>query len=258
MQQSYYPELFTAFARLLGDPSARAASEVQPLFEAAIDTAPGTGAPHLGKALCCLYMGAAIEALDSLDLALRNGFGRGSETALYIEVGDPNADDEMLEFVLDLASTLFLRADILLALGRPQEALDQIDEVHKAGIAGLYAADVDAARAIAHVQLGQVEAAESALDDAENLDGTSERVLEARGRIAMAQDRIDLAVGIFSELLAMAPEDKDYLVLRARALIAANRVDDARSDLEAALQLIEATPMAKSETSEVSGLLKSL
>ena len=247
MQQSYYPELFTAFARLLGDPSARAASEVQPVFEAAIDTAPDTGAPHVGKALCCLYMGAAIEALDSLDLALRNGFGRGSETALYIEVGDPNADDEML-----------LRADVVLALGRPQEALDQIDEVHKAGIAGLYAADVDAARAIAHVQLGQVEAAESALGDAENLDGTSERVLEARGRIAMAQDRIDVAIGIFSELVAIAPEDKDYLVLRARALIAANRADDARSDLEAALQLIEATPMAKSETSEVSGLLQSL
>jgi tetratricopeptide (TPR) repeat protein len=257
-QEAAYPELFDAFAGILGDPSAHVASELLPVFEDVAAKAPEMAAPHLGRALCQFYLGARDEALTSLDRALEMGFGAEDETTIYIEIEDPDAEDEVLEFELDLGSTLFLRADMLLALGRPRETLDQLEDVQDAGISGIYAADVHAARAIALVQLDEVDAAEDALSEAEDWDEGSERVLEARGRIAMAQDRHDAAVGVFSDAIAVAPDDKEYLLLRARALIAAKRVDEARSDLKAALQLVEAAPVPDTEAQEITDLLSSL
>ncbi len=257
-EDTIYPELIDAFAGILGDPSAHTAKELLPAFESIMAKATDLAAPHLGRALCLFYLGSREDALGSLDKALEMGFGAEGEMTLYIEIEDPDDEGEMLEFELDLGSTLFLRADMLLTLGRPQEALAQIDAVQDAGIPDIYAADVHAARAVSLVQLGQVDAAEDALTDAEGWDDGSERVLEARGRIAMAHGQHDAAVTAFSEAVSIAPEDKEYLVLRARALIAAERTDEARSDLQAALQLVEAAPVPDVEAKEIRDLLQSL
>ena len=61
----------------------------------------------------------------------------------------------MLEFELDLGSTLFLRADMLLALGRPKDALEQIEALQDTGISDIYGADVHALRAVALVLNGR-------------------------------------------------------------------------------------------------------
>ena len=84
--------------------------------------------------------------------------------------------------------------------------------------------------------MGEVDQAEDAVSDAEGWGEDSERLLEARGRIAMAKNQYDAALGAFTQVMSMAPDDKEYLVLRAHAFIAAKRPDEARADLQAALQ----------------------
>ena len=257
-EDTTYPDLIDAFAGILSDPSAHTASEVLPVFEGVIAKAPDMATPHLGKALSLLYLGARMEALASLDTALDMGFGAEGEATFYIEIEDPADEDEMLEFELDLGSTLFLRADMLLALGRPQDALDQIEALQDTGISDIYGADVHALRAVALVLKGEIEQAEDAVSDAEGWGEDTERLIEARGRLAMAKGRHDAAVNAFTQAMSMAPEDKEYLVLRAHAFIAAKRPDDARADLETALQLVEAAPVPEAEAAEIRSLLSSL
>lgn len=257
-EDTIYPDLVDAFADILSDPSAQMAKDVLPAFDAVMAKAPEMATPHLGKALCLFYLGAREEALASLDTALDMGFGAEDESTFYIEIEDPGDADEMLEFELDLGSTLFLRADMLLALGRPAETIEQIEALKDVGISDIYAADVHALQAVALVQQGQIDAAEDALSDAVGWGEDSERLLEARGRIAMAKGQHDAAVEAFAQAVALAPEDKEYLVLRARALMAEKRPDEARSDLEAALQLVEAAPVPDIEAKEIRDLLASL
>lgn len=249
-------KLSKAYRYFILERGAAAAAKALPSFEAILHVAPGSPEAQFGKALCLAHLDRLDEALAFADRAFALGMIRSGRPAFTVEAVDPQGRVLLLDVGRSWALTV--RADILLSLERPVQALEQIEQAYESGVSGEYAADLDAIRAIALAKLGRLEEAEQALAEAADWDGNASRVAEARGRLRLAQGRAREAIDAFTAAIAAAPDDSEYFVLRASALIEAEKKADAKADLETALRILNEANGPPAEIEDVRMRLGSL
>ncbi len=161
-----------------------------------------------------------------------------AEARQHLARGDLAAASRLAGTLLDHNPTdgavLALLAEISLAVDQPSRALSFVAEArrHHSPTVTLHRL-----AAAAHVALGDLAAARTALEAALALDGQNEETLNSLGRLHLRQDRFEAAAACFRALLDHHPRAGEGWVNLAGALTALARHDEARTAAETAVTL---------------------
>ncbi len=225
-------------------------------FERVIDAAPDSPAGHLGAATVARLEGDAATAVERLQRALEldpghrgaryqlglayRDLGRQPESERALAAGlqaeirplpDP-LSDQIAGYAVGLAARME-RAEALRRAGRIAEAAKLLEAALATHPENLTLLNGLAA---AHLSLGELGRARDLLSRALEVDATSVETHLNLAGWALAAKRPQLAIEYVDRALATAPRLARLHALRAQALVAERRLDEAIASLEEALR----------------------
>lgn len=202
------------------------------------------------------YRAAIIEAKNVVQLLPESPEGYIALARIYNEIGSYVAVQNLLELAVkknpqvatELANAYYLNKKYLTAINTvtsyPADATRPEDKQRQAWIS-----------AMSNISMGNKDGYELALAELKALGGSEADIKYVEANYLLSKGDIEKAQAVLTEMLAVAPEDIDGLILMANVNIFLRNLDGAEKHLTKALSLLKKTDIISRRKGQIISLL---